>query len=998
MRFGILGTTQVWRTDGAEVSLGGPGRRALLALLLVRPGEVVSVDRLVDELYGTAAGATHALQSQVFRLRNVLRDDVVERLPAGYRLVVKPDDVDSGRFERLCAEGRRALASGDAGRAADLLRTALALWRGPALVDVPDCAWARVRADELAEQRLDALEDRAEADLRLGAHRTIVPELRRLVEQHPLRERLSGLLMRALRADGRPAEALTVFADLRRLLADELGTDPSAELVDLHQTLLRNEHPARTRRPPAQLTGLVGRDDDLARVAELVASARLVSLVGPGGVGKTRLSVEVTRDLPDVCFVELAAIGQEELPGAVLHALGLRETARYAHSPPTAPEDRLTEALADRPLLLLLDNCEHLVDAVAVLVAKLVGTCPALRILATSREPLRITGERLWPVRPLAEDAAVRLFVDRAAAVRPNLVLEGETTRQICATLDGLPLAIELAAARLRTLEPARLATGLRDRFETLSRGSRVSPPRHQTLRAAVAWSWALLSPVEQEAASRFAVFAGSAELAGAQRVCAVANVADVLESLTDKSLLEVDGGRYRMLETIRSYCVERLTDETGTRRRHAEHLLELARTADPYLRRAEQLRWLEILDAEQDNLHAALRWAVDADHTLAVRLIGAWSPYLWMRGLRASVAPHAAAVLGDRPPDGLADEYVFCVLAAGEHRPAAAALVTEPGRTHHPMILFLWSMIHPESAEELVRSAAGSTRPWEAALGHLLSGYPRLLEGGHAAAEAEFSAAAEGFRALGDRWAMTLALGSAAGLANLRGDPASAVVLVEEALTYAEELGATEDFCDLLCERADYRVRLGAVADAHADYRRAEQVARDAGLPTYQAAGLRGLGDVARLTGDLVAAGRFYEQALARFQARWLRSVANRAAALLGLGHIAETTGDLARSRARYVQALEVTVTAGTLPEGARAVEALAGIEGDPTSAARLLGAATALRGTELPAEAAASTRAALGDEAFEAAYADGVNLSPAAALRLAGVSEAVLADSPVI
>lgn len=991
MRFGILGSTQVWRADGGEVPLGGRGRRALLALLLVRPGEVVSVDSLVEDLYGARAGAAHALQSQVFRLRTALGEDVVEHVQHGYRLRVDPDDVDASRFERLCAEGRLALAGGDAGPAADLLRAALALWRGPALADVVDCAGAQARAAELTQRRLAAVEDRAEADLALGAHRAVVPELVRLVEQHPLRERLRALLMRALGADGRPAEALLVFADIRGLLAEELGTDPSAELVELHQELLRGQQPARARRPPAQLTGFVGRTADLAQITGLLRTARLVTLVGPGGVGKTRLSIEVAAPWRDVCFVELAPV--RDPVEAVRNALGLRETVLHPHGGHTPPEARLTEVLAGRSLLLVLDNCEHVVDAVAGLVARLVAACPALRVLATSREPLRITGEHLWPVHPLTEAPAMRLFVDRAAAVRPDLEPDPGTTRQICAALDGLPLAIELAAARLRTTGLPQLAAGLRDRFAMLSRGSRTAEPRHRTLRAAVAWSWELLSPVEQVVASRLSVFAGTADLTGARRVCAVADVTDVLDSLTDKSLLAFDNGRYRMLETIRAYCAEQLTDEPDIRRAHAEHLLELARTADPFLRRTEQLRWLEILDAEQGNLHAALHWTVDVGETLlSLRLIAAWSPYLWLRGLRASVTTHATAVLdrlGDRPPAGLADEYVFCVLAAGRHEPAAEAVVTDPGRARHPMLLFLWGMTHPsERNREPITAARRSAQPWEAATAHLMSGYPRPH--GHDTAEQEFRAAAEKFRALGDRWGLALALGSLAGLANLRGDLAAAVVFAEEALTLAEQLGATEDVCDLLCDRADYQVRLGDLATAHADYSRAERLARHAGLPTYQAAGLRGLGDLARFTGDLVAAGRYYEQALAKFDARWFRSAGNRAGALLGLGHIAESAGDLARSRARYLQALEVTVANGTLPDGARALDALAGVtlaEGDPVAAARLLGAATALRGTRLPTESEAPARAALGDTAFETAYSHGAHLSPTDVFRLAGM-----------
>ncbi|MFF4487540.1 ATP-binding protein [Streptomyces sp. NPDC001544] len=627
MRFGILGGTQVWGDDGAEVSLGGPARRALLTLLLVRPGEVVPGDRLADGVAAVGAAAAHggggtqgvpsahALQSQVSRLRSALgRAELIERAGTGYRVVVDADDVDAGRFERLAREGRAALREGDAERAVTLLRTALGLWRGQALADAADSEPARAAAVRLEELRLTVLEDRIEAELRLGEHRASVPELRELVDRHPLRERLAGLLMRALSADGGQAEALLVFERVRRHLADELGADPSAELTGLHGELLNSDPSPSLTGPPAPLTSFVGRSAEVAEVRELLRTTRLVTLTGPGGVGKTRLSAEVARaESDEVCFVELGALRDPAvLPQAVLGALGLRENGLHAAAGDRDPLDRLVAALSGRMLLLALDNCEHLVEESAVLAARLLTTCPRLRVLATSREPLGVIGEHLHPVRPLDDAAAAELFTDRARAVRRAFVPAPDTVRRICAALDDLPLAIELAAARLRTLSLDELAERLHDRLAVSARGSRTADERHRTLRSVVEWSWELLDEPERRAARRFSVFAAGASPESARRVCGTDE--DTLESLADKSLLDRAGGRYRMLATIRAYAAERLDaagETDAVRQAHAATLLDRLRAADPWLRRAEQLQWLEALTAEQPDLLAAVRWAV---------------------------------------------------------------------------------------------------------------------------------------------------------------------------------------------------------------------------------------------------------------------------------------------------------------------------------------------------------------------------------------------------
>lgn len=950
MLFGILGETRAWHEDGTEVPLGGPARRALLALLLLHPGEAVSVDRLTDALDPDGALSGHALQSQVSRLRKALgAAAAIEQAGAGYRIVVAPDEVDAFRFERLAQEGRAALRAREPERAVALLREALELWRGPALDGLAESEPGRPAAVRLEERRLGALEDRIEAECLLGGHHAAVPELRELVGRHPLRERPAGLLMRALYAEGGQAAALVVFEETRRHLADELGADPSAELTALHRELLSAGPSPAPAAPPAQLTAFVGRGEEVSEVAGLLRVARLVTLTGPGGVGKTRLSVEVAGVAADeVCFVELAPLRDGTgVAQALLSALGLRENGLTLGDGGQSPVDRLVAALSDRMLLLVLDNCEHVVDEAAALSARLLAACPRLRVLATSREPLGIIGESIRQVRPLDGDAAVRLFTDRARAVRRGFTADPEVVRRICAALDDLPLAIELAAARIRTLDVEDLAGRLDDRLGVTARGSRTAAERHRTLRSVVAWSWDLLSEAEQRAARRFTVFAGGATAGAALRVCGADE--ELLESLVDKSLLEVAGGRYRMLETIGAYGGERLDaagERDAVRLAHARWLLELVRTADPHLRRAEQLEWLPVLTAEHGNFLAALGRAVEArDVEAGLELLGATSHYLWIRGVAASVAPQAIALLaalghaeggepggaaGGVPSAGLGEGYVLCVLlaAAGaggrpvwqRHRAAAGAALAaawsgaRPGR--HPVALFLWMMRNageadPRPAFELVSSQRDCAEPWARAAARYVSGFGPLGEGDTERAAQHFGAAVEEFRALGDRWGTALALDTLAGLAGGSGDRARAIALTDEALVLTEQLDALEDSADLLVNRGDHLVGEDAAA-ARADYGRAAALARRAGGSTGLAAALRGLGDLALLDGDLPEAGRLYEEALERVDPHWVKSVGTRVRTLAGLGRVAEARGDRGAAREHYREAAEGAAVMG--------------------------------------------------------------------------------------
>ncbi|WP_449066158.1 ATP-binding protein, partial [Planomonospora algeriensis] len=893
-----------------------------------------------------------------------------------------------------------------------------------ALADAGGAPFAAGQAVRLEEARLAAAEDHAEAGLATGRHREAVTALQELVAAHPLRERPAGQLMRALYACGRQADALAVFEGIRQRLAEELGADPSAGLAATHLAILRADPslspagttgsadaagppPGSPRGLPAHLTPLIGRAGELERIRNLLGGGRLVTLTGPGGTGKTRLATEAAGHLDgEVCFVELGPLSDgAEVPQAVLGALGLRETGLLSapNRQQAAPDPigRLVAALTGRSILLVLDNCEHVVDDAARLTDRLLSVCPEVRVLATSREALGITGELLCPVPPLElpgpgdppeRAAAVRLFAERASAVRPDFILHpdghpdghlhGEsgagdaTVRavvQICRSLDGLPLAIELAAARLRSLTAVEIAARLDDRFRLLSRGSRTAQPRHRTLHAVVGWSWDLLDEDERTMARRLTVFAGGATLEAAERVCGADDTDGVLASLVDKSFVEVVGGRYRMLETIRAFCAERLAEageEERLRRAHLDHFLAFAETADPHLRRDEQLEWLERLDHEHDNLHAALHRAVRAgDLRPALRLLSALTCYWWLRALRSEAAALARDLLdglGAGPPAGLADEYALCVMTVisgggadlrlDAHLETVRKIMTErEALPRQPFANVLWAMVagppEPEVAREMTRhwERIKPDDPWLSAIGHFGWAYFRLFDGDLEEAEREFALALADFRSVGDRWGMAQAISGLADIAGRRGERAEASALTDQALALAERLGATLDVAELLHRRADGRLRDGDTAGARADYERAAELGRRAGAWEVLAAAHLGLGEIARFRGDLDEARRSCEAALAECSTGWFDVEETRTRVCVALGWVAEAEGDAVGALAWYRRAFTTGRGTRDLTLVARVAEGLAGVallEGDGERTALLLGAGAALRG----------------------------------------------------
>ncbi|MEV6032554.1 BTAD domain-containing putative transcriptional regulator [Nonomuraea sp. NPDC052116] len=1014
MQFGILGPLQVRSPDGEPLAIGGPRPRALLALLLLDAGRMVSVERLIDGQYGDRppTEAANAIQAQISRLRRSLPAGLIEFHGAGYRLAVSPDDVDAHRFERLSREGRRLLAAGRFPGAASSLREALELWRGPALADVADAPFAGPQALRLEELRVSAMEDLMEAELGLPEG-SPVAALQDLVAAHPLRERPRGLLMRALEAAGRPSEALTVFDETRRLLADELGTDPSPELAALHLAILRAErHQVRRVAPPAQLNRLVGREDELARLAAL-SGVRLVTLVGPGGIGKTRLAIEAaTRLQPlgttaadggaarrgrEACFVDLSLVdGTGQVASAVLAALGLRESALHGLPDPT---ERLVAALAEQDLLLVLDNCEHVLAEVATLARRLLAAAPDLMIMATSREPLGLTGEHLVPLAPLPTDPAVTLFAERAAAVRQEFAVGPgnlDAVLRICAALDCLPLAIELAAARMRTFGVEEIATRLaeHDRFRLLSRGDRTAPTRHQTLHAIVEWSWSLLDAEEQALARQFSVFAGGASLEAVERVCG-ADSADLLADLVDKSLVETDGERYHMLDTIRLFCVERLAEageEDRLRAAHAAWFLEFARRADGHLYSAEQLRWLALLSADNANLQAALRWSVEHDPPAAARLVAALAMYWWLSGRRGEATPHAVRLLDAIGPE-LGEEYVLVVLHAvpdtgSPHWTQARAVIESlDGPMRCPFGAALWGMIVGPPEPQALAGRVLASDPWSRALDRLGRALLALMSGGVAVAERELEWVLAEFGSMGERWGKAQGLDWLGVIASWRGEWGRAMALWQDAVALLEELGAVEELVDVLGRRADARWRADDVQTARADSERAGELARRLGRPELVAAVHLRLGEIARSEGDLTEAGRLLDAALAASEGGAFTSTGFRSHVLTALGRLAEATGDAAEATRQHAEALAMALKSPLAIDLADAAEGLAGqclldAAENPERAAVLLGVGVALRGMAVAgdrdvARIAAAATEALGPAGFAAAYSKGASMS---------------------
>ncbi|MFI0487579.1 BTAD domain-containing putative transcriptional regulator [Actinomadura sp. 9N215] len=1067
MRIGILGPLDVRDEAARPVEVGGRRLRALLVRLAADAGRPVSADRLLDDLWDGAppAGGGNALQALVSRLRGVAGRDLVEHGPAGYRLGLDPADVDAVAFERGVAAARR---EDDPARRAERLRAALALWRGPALADVADAEFAAAPIARLEELRLAAVEDRVDAELAARQPVPPVADLEPLAAANPLRERLRGQLMRALYAAGRQADALEVFEETRAALADRLGVDPSPELAAVHLEILRHDaaaaaaaeppppppakpgepppdapRPARTNLP-AQLTSFVGREEESRRVAKLLRETRLVTLTGPGGAGKTRLAGEsaapLVEEMPDgVWFVPLAPVSDPgDVVQAVLVALGIPDTVR----PPAdtrvivRPLERLTDYLAAKRMVVVLDNCEHVLDAAARLAGHVLAHAEGVRILTTSREPLGITGESLCPVPslPLPDDgvadpadalgyASVRLFADRAAAGRPGFAVDADTVADviaICRALDGIPLAIELAAARLRSLTTGQIAARLGDRFRLLTGGSRTALPRHRTLRAVVDWSWDLLDDVERTVLRRLSVFAGGATPDAAVRVCGVDapdapephDVIDVIAALIDKSLVMADGDpevRYRLLETVRVYAGERLEEagEAGrVRSAHAAYLVDLAERAEPELRRHDQLRWADRLADERGNVTVAFRHLIEIrDKEMSLRLVAGLVWFWVLRDMEIEAGHWAVAVrdmVGDTVPPGLEEQYALCLVSAGlitemskDSGPQPESLSTVfgdvarvvPGTPMHPALALMEpaSSMFSGDMDEIrrrLRRIADHPDPWVRAVSRTLVAHMGINTGHIDEAAEEAADGYARFRELGDRFGMILGLSGMMQVATARGELADAIRFGEEAYGYATAGVSPEQGAAILTQLARARAQQGDVAQARHDLELAMAQMERVGEFAEAAAASLQLCELTLQEGDREAARPLAERAYKWVEPREHRpdfaQVVRRTYGRLGC--LAEEDGDLDAALGWHLRAFSDLKNDALMGNPALAslvdgLAALAAARGARTRAAELLGTAHHLRGFrdiacyDVQRTITAATRD-LGDPAFADAY----------------------------
>ena len=882
MRVGLLGELEVLDGDEQDVVVAGAKLRTLLAVLALHVGRVVLADQLIDALWGEdpPTSARNGLQGLASKLRRTLGSaDLVAMRGDGYALELPADAVDVHRFEQLVAAGQAAAAGGDQSGAVALLAEADSLWRGDPLADFTYEDFAVAAIARLSELRLAVIEERLDIELQLGCHRGAIAQLEELVSAHPLRERLRGLLMIALYRAGRQADALRIFQEGRSILGEELGLEPGHELRELELAILaqdraldagtaagagtvtrpesRSTIPESRSTIPESLTPLVGRDEELRHLTGLLAEHRLVTLVGPGGVGKTRLALEVGRAESaglrfGGCLVELAPVGDPAgVRAAIASALDLPDP------------HRLAEMIGDRDLLIVLDNCEHVIATAAEVAEDLLRRCPGLRVIATSREGLRVGGETIWPVPPLAADDAVRLFVGRAQAAGARLELSDDhlaAISDICTRLDGLPLAIELAAARTRAFSIKQVASRLDDRFRLLAGGSRTALPRQQTLRAVVDWSYELLFEEEQRAFERLAVFPGGCDLATAEAVCADDTLAaddlhDLIRALVEKSLvIAVPRGealRFTQLQTLAQYGRDKL-DERGEAEAFcdamATHYARLCAESSSAYVGDRQRAWLTAIDDEQDNLRAALEWAVandDAETALTIAGGASW-PH-WLAG---------TLVEGRR----WLDDAFAC---GGE-------------------------------ASESTRALALTGR-----------GLIEFLSGSPDRADADLEAALATFRELDDVPSMALARSFYAEIAAVRGDVDEARRRRLEQLAF---YGEQPDAPFVVAARAYSRAKLatldGDLAEAELHYRAAAEGFSRIDRPVMLSISLGMVADFDERSGDYAAAARALDEAIATNDAVGLRGFTGSLHARLGWVLLHE--GDVERAETMYERALE--------------------------------------------------------------------------------------------
>jgi predicted ATPase/DNA-binding SARP family transcriptional activator len=1042
----VLGPLEVVGDDGQVADIGGPRPRALLVALALAGGHHVLADELFDQVWpGEQAMDRNRLQVHISRLRRTLGGDSISTRAGGYALAIPGAVLDADEFERLAAEGRVALRRGDAARAAELLRRALDLWRGAPLAEFAESGFGPPVIARLEQARLAAIEDRIEADLALSGSGDLTGELEGLVHAHPLRERLWGQLIVALYRSGRQGDALGAYQRARMVLAEDLGVDPGPELRRLESAVLRQDpmlgEPVLGRalpdrsgsgNLPAPRNALIGRRAELGQVASLLGESRLVSVVGVGGAGKTRLAVEVARSLAGsyrdgAWLVELTPLatdaGAAEVASAAAAALGVAPDAVPGAS--RGMLERLGKFLSRRQLLLVLDNCEHVVAGAAAVADHLLAQCPDLRIVATSRESLAVAGESLWLLPPLAAGEASELFVTRARAIAPEFQPDQPTMKtvtEICARLDGLPLAIELAAARMRAFAPGDILARLGDRFQLLTTGTRTAPPRHATLRAVVDWSYDLLLDEERRVFERMSVFAGACSLEAAEQVCAgeavaAERVADLLARLVDKSLVAASssdrGIRFRVLQTLAQYGQERLAargDLADVRARHARWVASVADVPDG----AHTAAWFAAISEFLDDVRRGMEWALasgDADTSLAIICGLGW---LWgvsgtlddgWSWLTASLALEPADTLRRVRALALAEQFALAqgrdhALAYGEE---AVELARKAGDRH---VLALAAAMHGspltglfdqrERGARLLDEAGALLEAegdgWSLATSALARGAAALAGGELDQAQSLLRLAVDRFGDIGSAHGAAAALHNLADVAIVRGRYDEAIAALREALAGlgAEDVAGITAMAKLGC----LHERRGRSGDADRWHKRALDAADSRQHLPLLAFAYNAKGLTLRRRGRVAEAEECHRAALRIDRERGVPAAL--ALAQASLGYIAESRNDLAAAEQHLRISLDAACAVADRQAQALALEGLAGtasLREDPKMAGKLLGAATALRagivvtavGAHMAQHAIALghldrldtertiTRAG-GGAAYDAAYAEGL------------------------
>jgi predicted ATPase/DNA-binding SARP family transcriptional activator len=870
--FRVLGPLEAQR-NGRVVELGAPKQRLLLAQLLLNANDVVSREAAVDCLWDDdpPRRTETALQVYVHNLRNAFGRDRIVTRGTGYVLRADTEEIDNLVFERRLSEGRAALATGDNARAKVALDGALELWRGEALAGLPFVAFVAQERERLTELRLVAEELRNDARLALGDQLALVPELSAMTAEHPYREQLWGQLMLALYRAERQADALEVYHRARAKLGDELGIEPSPRLRELERAILRHDPSLTIERPlgaaarlalPRPATPLVGRETQIAAVRALFETdaARLVTFVGPGGVGKTRLAIAVAEELgasnaEGAVFVELASLADSSLVwSAIATAVGVADDAVESGG-------ALLARLAASDLLLVLDNFEHVIEA-SPAIAELLAGAPGLRVVVTSRNPLRLSGERLYAVPPLETPAAgiafdelphndsVAVFVARARSIDPSFELtemNASPVAEICRLLDGIPLAIELAAARSNLLTPHEILSRIARPLELLVGGNRDLPVRHQTLRATIEWSHDLLTPEQSALFGRLSVFPGSCSLEALVEVCAAD--LDALAALLDHSLLRRERepagrARFGMLATIRDYAADRLgaAERGELRSRHALHFLAGAERTREIIAGsgAREAELLAELEQDHDNYRAALRWAHETgDNAALLRLVTALRLFWMVRGHLAEGRGWFETALS--APGASDDPNRAAALSAG------GILVYRAGE--FKLARRWWE--EARDRFEVTGDAAASART----LGNLA---------GIAHAEGEIELATElwqqsanELRELGDEMRLAIALGNLGVAASSRGRYAEAVEFLAEALVLAQRANNWITECSILFNLGRATFELGEAERGRRLIQDALRIADQLGYRELVAHCLLGLADIAAAEGDGASAGR---------------------------------------------------------------------------------------------------------------------------------------------